>query len=224
MHQHLYNLSQQLVALWRRICCCSDISKSVSCSSFPVNTAADATGSFHECWKWWWIGSTSTYVAPWSSLDDTPDQTLCLVEISLTHMKNIELSRWLVALVKGKRERHLSTNCFCASCDYWIMAPKWHWLFLSMYFILLCVWMWLKRLEKPCTQCPGTKSKYQPTAISLQSWQPKRVIVWPPACRIAIFFETDRNDAPSRLRHRKDARHWRHYTTFRVHMPPLLLA
>ena len=38
----------------------------------------------------------------------TPDQTLCLVEISLTHMKNIELSRWLVVLilVKGKRERH----------------------------------------------------------------------------------------------------------------------
>ena len=44
-------------------------------------------------------------MAPWSSLDDTPDQTLCLVEISLTHMKNIELSRWLVAPVKGKRER-----------------------------------------------------------------------------------------------------------------------
>ena len=54
--------------------------------------------------------------AAWMTLQTS--QTLCLVEISLTHLKNIELSRWLVALVKGKRERHLSTNCFCASCDY----------------------------------------------------------------------------------------------------------
>ena len=45
-------------------------------------------------------------VAPWSTLDDTPDHTLCLVEISLTHMKNIELSRWLVAPVKGKEKDH----------------------------------------------------------------------------------------------------------------------
>ena len=57
------------------------------------------------------------YVAPWISLDCTTDQILCLVEISLTHMKNIELSKWLVALVKGKRERHLSTIIFCDYCD-----------------------------------------------------------------------------------------------------------
>ena len=100
---HLYNLSQQLVDLWRRICCCSDISKSVS---FPVNAAADVIGSFHECWKWcfqWRVGSTITYVAPWISLDGTTNQILCLVEISLTHMKNIELSRWLVALERQER-------------------------------------------------------------------------------------------------------------------------
>jgi len=44
-----------------------------------------------------------------------------------------------------------------------------------MYFILLCVWMWFKGLENPCTNVQGEQSQNWPYAISLQSWQPKRV-------------------------------------------------
>jgi len=175
MHQHLYNLSQQLVDLLRRIYCCFGISKSVSCSSLLVATAAGAIGSFHGCWSWcsmWRIGSASTHVAPWSRLADTSDQILCLVALSLTHINNIWVFEWLVVLVEGKRESHFGTITGDCDCDCWILAQSWYWVFVWMYFIIVHVWIWPKGLENHSTIFNGAQKKHN--AVSMRSWGSKR--------------------------------------------------
>ena len=148
-------------------------------------TAAGANGSFHGCWRWcslWRIGSASTHVAPLSRLANTSDHILCLVALSLTHINNIWLFEWLVALVEGMRESHFGTITGDFDCDCWILAQSWYWVFVWMYFIIVHVWMWLKSLENHSTISTGAQKK--PIAVSMRSWGPKRHA--PRACRNQI--------------------------------------
>ena len=74
---------------------------------------------------------------------------------------------------------------------------------INVFYPFMCLDV-VKKAWKALHPMSRTKSKYQPTAISLQSWQPKRVTVWPPACGIAIFFKRTENDALSLMTLRHD--------------------
>ena len=52
-----------------------------------------------------------------ADLQTLQNQLLCLVALSLTHINNIWLLEWLVALVEGKREGHFSTITGDCDCD-----------------------------------------------------------------------------------------------------------
>ena len=68
-----------------------------------------------------------------------------------------------------------------------------------MYFILLCVWMWFKGLENPCTcNVQVEQSQNWPYAISMQSWQPKRVTRVTRARQATDVFNGDRHAAGNR--------------------------